>query len=143
MEAAFEIRRLRPGEESEIVRAAELQDELPDPEAARAYLSDSRNVFLLAYHGGRAVGYLRGTSLGQVKSTQAQMFLYEIAVATKFRRRGVGTRLVHELLRYCRKVGCEEVFVFTDPGNTAAVRLFTSTGGVTETPADRMFVYRL
>jgi ribosomal protein S18 acetylase RimI-like enzyme len=137
-----EVRRLGPDEEAEVARAAELQDDPPDPAASRAYLADPRNVFFLAYEGERVVGFLRGTALGQVKTMRPQMFLYEIAVAPEFRRRGVGRRLVDALLQYCRDHGFEEAFVFTDPGNTAAVGLYLSTGGETETPADRMYVYR-
>jgi [ribosomal protein S18]-alanine N-acetyltransferase len=132
-----------PGDEGELVRASSLFDEAPDPVAAGSYLTDERNIFLMAYDGERAVGFLRGTELGQLKSQQRQMFLYEIGVAEASRRRGVGRLLIASLLRHCREGGLEEVFVFTDPANEAAVRMYRSTGAVTETPADRMFVYRL
>jgi ribosomal protein S18 acetylase RimI-like enzyme len=137
------IRRLGPGDEAEIVRAAPLFDERPNPDAARAYLEEDRNVFLLAEQSGTAVGFLRATELGQLKSCRKQMFLYEIGVDPSFRRRGIGRDLVLWLLGYCRERRFEEAFVFTDPANEAAVGLYRSTGGVTETPADRMYVYRL
>ena len=139
----MEIRRLGPGEEWQVLRAAPLLDQPPDPAAVRSYLADGRNVFLLAYERERAVGFLRGTELGQLKSTRKQMFLYEIAVDPGYHRRGIGRALVRELLRDCRERGLEEVFVFTDPANEPAVALYRSTGVVTETPADRMFVYQL
>jgi ribosomal protein S18 acetylase RimI-like enzyme len=137
------VRRLSPDEAGEVVRTTLLQDEAPDPRAAAAYLQDSRNVFLVAYEGSEAIGYLRGTELRQLKSAAKQMFLYEIAVDPKFRRKGAGRGLIEFLLGYCRDREFEEVFVFTDPGNTAAVGLYRSTGGVTETSADRMYVYPL
>lgn len=71
------------------------------------------------------------------------MFLYEVGVVEEFRRRGIGGELIQWLLRYCRDRGFEEIFVFTDPDNAPAVNLYRSTGAVTETPADRMFVYQL
>jgi aminoglycoside 3-N-acetyltransferase I len=138
-----QIQRLGPGHEREVLAAPALFDEPPDPVAVSAYLRDERNVFLWAREGGRAAGFLRGTVLGQLKGTHPQIFLYEIAVLEEFRRRGIGRGLVEWLLRYAREAGCDEVFVFTDPGNTAAVALYRSTGAITETPADRMFVYRL
>jgi aminoglycoside 3-N-acetyltransferase I len=139
----MDIRRLGPGDAWQVLRAASLLDKPPDPAAVYAYLEDERNVFLLAYEGERPIGFLRGTELGQLKSEHPQMFLYEVAVDEGFRRRGVGKSLVRALLRECQVRGVEEVFVFTDPGNDAAVNLYRSTGAVTETPADRMFVYRL
>jgi aminoglycoside 3-N-acetyltransferase I len=118
-------------------------EETPDLAAARAYLADDRNVFLMAYEGSEAVGFLRGTELGQLRSRRKQMFLYEIGVDENLRRRGIGKALVTSLLRDCRELGFEEVFVFVDATNAPAVRLYLTTGALPETAADRMFVYRL
>jgi len=140
----MEVQRLGPQEEAEVLRAASLFDEPPTPRAVQAYLSDPRNVFLLAREGAEVVGFLRGTELGQLKSERKQMFLYEVAVAERHRRTGVGRELVRALLRYCADRDFEEVFVFTDdPTNEAAEQLYRSTGAVTETRGDRMFVYKL
>ncbi|MCI4360382.1 MAG: GNAT family N-acetyltransferase [Thermoplasmata archaeon] len=141
---AFLVQRLGVGEEGEILRARALFDEPPDPQAARTYLQDERNVFFLAYHRAVPVGFLRGSALGQISTERRQMFLYEIAVGEAYRRRGIGRALVEALLRFCREGRFAEVFVFTDdPGNRAAEELYRATGGVTETVGDRMFVYRL
>lgn len=114
-----------------------------DLRATREYLADPRNVFLVAYDGRRAVGFLRGTALRPVHSRHPQLFLYELGVARSHRRRGIATALVHRLLRHCRRRGFEEVFVLTSPAHRAAVRLYRSTGAVTETRSDRLYVYRL
>jgi GNAT superfamily N-acetyltransferase len=137
------IRRLGTGDEKTVLRSSYLFDTPPVQSAVRSYLADARNVFLIAERDGAATGFLRGTELGQLSSRRRQMFLYEIAVAGPHRRRGIGRALVLSLLEYCRARRFDEVFVFTDPANTAAVRLYRSTGAVTETPADRMYVYPL
>jgi predicted enzyme related to lactoylglutathione lyase/GNAT superfamily N-acetyltransferase len=138
-----QVKRLGAGQVDELLAAGLLFDAPADPSAARQYLADDRNVFFLAADEDRAVGFLRGTALRQVHTNRDQMFLYEIAVAEDRRRTGVGRALVGAFLDYCTTHGFEEAFVFTDPGNPAAVGLYRSTGAVTETPADRMFVYRL
>ena len=144
MEPDVQIRRILPEEGSSILRAGHLFDHgRPDPEAVRTYLADPRNVFLLAFEGSEAVGFLRATELSQLTSRRKHMFLYEISVDEKFRRRGIGKALVNALLNDCHDRGFAEVFVFTDPANAAAVALYRSTGAITETPADRMFVYPL
>jgi ribosomal protein S18 acetylase RimI-like enzyme len=137
------IRQLGSGDEQAVLGAEHLFDGPADPTAVRSYLEDGRNIFLLAFEKNEPIGFLRGTELGQLKSERKQMFLYEIAVKDGFRRRGVGSDLIKSLLQYCRQRGFEEVFVFTDPANVAAVQLYRSTGAVTETVADRMFVYQL
>jgi ribosomal protein S18 acetylase RimI-like enzyme len=135
--------RLGRARAAEVVRARRLFDRPPDLRATRAYLGDPRNVFLLASQNSVPVGFLRGTALAQIGSRRPQMFLYEIGVDRRFRGRGAGRALVRALLRYCRDHGFEEVFVLTSPENRPAVRLYRSTGGRTETRADRMYVYRL
>jgi ribosomal protein S18 acetylase RimI-like enzyme len=123
--------------------ARHLFDRPLDRPALRAYLSDPRNLLLLASIGSDAVGFLRATGLRQLHTRRLQMFLYEIGVTPRHRARGVGRALVKRLLKHCRDRGFEEVFVLTDPRNRAAVGLYRSTGAVTETRGDRMFVYRL
>ncbi|MCI4356965.1 MAG: GNAT family N-acetyltransferase [Thermoplasmata archaeon] len=135
--------RVRRGQVRQLLAAAPLFDDPPDLRACRAYLADPANIFLLAQHEGKPVGFLRGTALRQLHCRKPQMFLYEIAVADGFRRQGVGRELVRRLLDHCRRRGFEEAFVFTSPSNRPAVGLYRSTGGVTETDADRMYVYRL
>ncbi|MGA7845773.1 MAG: GNAT family N-acetyltransferase [Thermoplasmata archaeon] len=135
---------MRPAGTTRLAKVAEpLLDAPADLGALRRYLTDRRNIFLLASVGSRTVGFLRGTSLGQVHTRRPQMFLYEVAVAPACRRRGVGRALVEHLLAYCRARRFDEVFVFTDPGNRPAVALYRGTGAITETPRDRMFVYPL
>lgn len=127
-----------------VVRADHLFDHgRPDPVAVRSYLADLRNVLLFAFEGSEALGYLRATELEQLTTRRKQMFLYEIAVGAASRRHGVGKALVNSLLNDCRERGFEEAFVLTDPANVAAVALYRSTGAITETPADRMYVYPL
>jgi ribosomal protein S18 acetylase RimI-like enzyme len=138
------VQLLETKDAGEVLRASQLFDERPSPEAVDAYLGDPRNVLFLAYEGDAPVGFLRGTELNQLKSKRKQMFLYEIAVEEAHRKQGVGTELIYALLRHCRERNFEEMFVFTDdPQNLAAERLYRSTGGLTETVGDRMYVYRL
>ena len=137
------VRSLRPRDVPRLRRAPELFDDPVDARAARAYLRDRANVFLLATFEGRDVGFLRATALRQPHTARKQMFLYEIGVLPRFRRRGIARNLVERLVEICRRRGDEEIFVFTSPRNRPAVRLYRATGAVTETAADRMFVYRL
>ena len=128
---------------SRVVAARPLFDRPLDLPATRRYLSDSRNLFLLATEGRAAVGFLRGTFLLQTHTSRPQFFLYEIGVAPSARRRGVARALVERMRALARRAGCEEAFVLTSPTNRAAVALYRSTGGRTETAGDRMYVYPL
>jgi ribosomal protein S18 acetylase RimI-like enzyme len=138
------VRRLPPADARWFAEmAGPLLDRPADLRALRRYLLDARNIFVVAERQGRPIGFLRGTALGQIDTQRPQMFLYEIAVRQGSRRLGIGTQLIRRLLQYCRARAFDEIFVLTDPANRAAVRLYRTTGGSTETAGDRMFVYRL
>jgi len=137
------VRRLGPGMELEVLRAGFLFEDNPELSAVREYLADERNLFLVAYEGSEAVGFLRGTRLDQLHTRRKQMMLNEVGVDEKYRRRSIGRALLTALLKDCRELGFEEVFVYVDPTNVPAVRLFLATGGLPETETDRLFVYRL
>jgi ribosomal protein S18 acetylase RimI-like enzyme len=51
-------------------------------------------------------------------------FVYEIGVDEAYRRRGIGRRLMRELLE-----GYDESFVLTDADNVAANALYANVGG--------------
>jgi ribosomal protein S18 acetylase RimI-like enzyme len=138
---ALRIKRLAPADTAELVAAAELFDSPPVEEAARRYLADERCVFLLAYDGPDIAGFIRGTLLPQIETARHQMFLYEIDVAPPFQRRGIAKALVNALAAIARVAGCNEMFVFTNRSNEAAMRLYATTGGVTEADDEQMFVY--
>jgi aminoglycoside 3-N-acetyltransferase I len=137
------VERIKTGDERRVLEAAYLFDRAPEPASTRAYLADDRNYLLLAYVGddGPAAGFVRGTALGRPDGPERQLFLYEIAVAPEYQRRGVGTALIQELERICRDEGMAEMFVFTNCSNTAAMRLYASTGGHTEADDEQMFVW--
>jgi ribosomal protein S18 acetylase RimI-like enzyme len=135
------LKRLAPADTAELVAAAELFDSPPVEEAARRYLSDDRCVLLLAYDGPDVAGYIRGTLLPQIETARQQLFLYEIAVAPPFQRRGIAKALINALAAIAREAGCNEMFVFTNRSNPAAMRLYATTGGVIEADDEQMFVY--
>jgi ribosomal protein S18 acetylase RimI-like enzyme len=136
------VERVGPGDESRVLDAVDLFDRAPEPESTRAYLVDDRNYLLLAYvDDGPAAGFVRGTVLRRPDGPERQMFLYEIGVDPEWQRRGVGTALIRGLERICRDEGMAEMFVFTNRSNTAAMRLYASTGGHTEADDEQMFVW--
>lgn len=67
-----------------------------------------------------------------------ETFLYELGVDPEFRRMGVATELVSELIRLCRDRGSGEMFVLTDEDNDAALATYRKAGGRRE-PDQVMF----
>ncbi len=135
------IRRLGPGDEAEVARAAPLFDRPPHPKVVRAFLADPRSYLLVAYVDGEPAGFIRAHELRQMDTPRPQMLLYEIGVADEFRQRGVARGLIAELEALCRAIDAEEMFVITNGANHAAMELYRSTGGRREAEDDVVFVY--
>ena len=120
MDASWQttIRRLAPGDEEVVRRLAE-------HEPQTALLADDRTVFVAAFDGDDPVGFAFGYVLPRRHGKPTGMFVYELGVDEPYRRRGIGRRLMQELL-----AGREEAYVLTEPENEAANALYASLGGV-------------
>jgi ribosomal protein S18 acetylase RimI-like enzyme len=112
------VRRLAPGDEAVVARLAEQQP------ARTALLADDRVRFVVAFDGDDPVGFAFGYELPRRHGRPATFFVYEIGVDEPYRRRGIGRRLMAELLD-----GHEEAFVLTEPDNDPANALYASLGG--------------
>jgi ribosomal protein S18 acetylase RimI-like enzyme len=133
----MKIIRLREGDESAAVRVIEelkfqmdeVVGESVDPEYMRTFLADDRHYFIVAYLGDEPVGYVFGYRLCRFDGRNPLMFLYEVAVAERHRRLGIGCALVEELKRLAKADGCGKMFVPTNRSNEAAMALYRATGG--------------
>ena len=112
------IRRLGPDDEAVVERLAA-------PEAPHtALLADDRTVFVAAFDGDEPVGFAFGYLLPRRRREPTIFFVYEVDVAEGHRRRGIGKRLLEELL-----AGQGRAFVLADADNVAANALYGSVGG--------------
>ncbi|MFI0962247.1 GNAT family N-acetyltransferase [Streptomyces sp. NPDC021080] len=112
----------------ELTAAEYLFDAPVRPEWARRFLRAQGHHLFLAYEGEVPVGFVSGVeTVHPDKGTE--MFLYELAVAEPFRRRGVGRALVRELAALARERGCYGMWVGVDTGNDVALATYRSAGG--------------
>ncbi len=125
----FAVRRLGPGDEAVVARAAALFDDPPDERATRTSLNDDRHHLLFAFDGEDAIGFVVAMELLLPDKPQPEMLLYEIGVAPSYRRRGVGRALMDALVALSHERGCGEMFVLTDEENEAAKALYAAAGG--------------
>ncbi|MGW3914002.1 GNAT family N-acetyltransferase [Streptomyces sp. NPDC005070] len=112
----------------ELTAAEYLFDAPVRPEWARRFLEAQGHHLFLAYEGEVPVGFVSGVeTVHPDKGTE--MFLYELAVAEPFRRRGTGRALVRELAGLARERGCYGMWVGVDSGNDVALATYRSAGG--------------
>jgi GNAT superfamily N-acetyltransferase len=133
----FTTRRLGAGDEPVLAfLAAEAPDfdlagrSSPEPplladEAAR-YLADPSVLHWVAEDGGRVVGELLCHVLRLPSREGRELLLYSIGVRAGDRRRGAGTALVEEMIRWMRSEGVPEVWVLAD--NSGAEAFYAACG---------------
>ena len=109
----------------------------------RKFFTDKKNILLIAFYKQEIAGFLWAYLLIHPDRPRPAFFLYSIDVFEPFRKRGIAAQLIRYLKQMARKQKCFEIFVFTEPSNAAAIKLYTKTGGIKEKLKDIMFVYPL
>ncbi len=139
MSKPFEIDRLGPGDLT-LVRAmnalyadvfgdaASYADAKPDHAYLSALLSQSGNIALVAVSGDTVIGALTAYTLPKFEQARSELYIYDLAVAANWRRRGVATALIAKVQMIARKTGAWVVFVQADYGDDPAVALYTKLG---------------
>lgn len=77
---------------------------------------------------GTAIGGLAAYALPKFEQARTEFYIYDLAVAEPFRRRGVATALIEELKRVARERGAYVIFVQADHGDDPAIALYAKLG---------------
>ena len=87
-------------------------------------------MVIVAVEGDDVVGYLMGTEgyRSPVYAVRRVGMIYDMLVDQRYRRRGVGGRLVRAALDVFRASGLDDVQVNYDPTNEEAKGFWTSLG---------------
>ncbi|PKA23845.1 AAC(3)-I family aminoglycoside 3-N-acetyltransferase [Leptospira sp. mixed culture ATI2-C-A1] len=92
---------------------------------------DDFYVFV-SLHESQVVGGLTSYTLRQYYSEKPLVYIFDLAVLTKYQRQGIGRSLIQGINEYCKKMGAEEVFVQADLVDDYALEFYRSTGGLPE-----------
>jgi len=104
------------------------QSAVPDDDYLRALLGESHFIALVALHGETVVGGLVAYELQKFEQERKEIYIYDLAVSTEHRRKGVATNLIRELQRVARERSAYVIFVQADQGDIPAIRLYQSLG---------------
>ena len=116
-----------------------------DLQEGAKFLKDSSNALFVAFLENQAVGFLTANRLQRFDNRGAEVLLYEIGVREDARQKGIGKALINEVKLWAKAAGADEVWVLTNKSNAAAVALYQSMGGETESEIldEVMFNFRL
>lgn len=93
-----------------------------------ARLRSDSFVAIVALDGAEVVGGLAGYVLPKFEQQRTEFYIYDLAVAAAWRRRGVATGLIGELQRLAEERGWYVIYVQADQGDDPAVALYTKLG---------------
>lgn len=90
------------------------------------YLQQSGHIFLSASINGEFAGMAAAAILDKAYANSRWLYVDELDVVANFRRLGVGTAIMHYLLRLARENECTELWLGTEADNSAARALYES-----------------
>ena len=107
---------------------------------AASILANPANVLLVAEAEARIKGFLFAHWIDRLPSQAKQLFIYEVEVADRYRRAGIGSALLAKALSTAHGRGAR-AFVFTNHSNPAAIGLYRRAGGIARKGDDILFVF--
>ena len=96
-------------------------------------LADKNYIALVATHDNEVVGGLVAHVLPKIDQAHSELYLYDLAVASAHRRKGVATKLIENLKGVGRIVGAYVIFVQADNVDIGAVALYEKLSDSKET----------
>ena len=100
----------------------------PDTDYLRKLLSRDYFIALVALKQGEAIAGLTAYELHKFEQERSEIYIYDLAVLTEYRRQGIATALIEELKIIARDRGAYIVFVQADYGDDPAIALYTKLG---------------
>ena len=104
------------------------QDSIPTDAYLQSLLAKPHFIALVAMHGDQVVGGLAAYELEKFERDRREIYIYDLAVAEKHRRKGLATNLIKELQRIAKTRHAYVIFVQADPEDEPAIRLYESFG---------------
>jgi ribosomal protein S18 acetylase RimI-like enzyme len=77
---------------------------------------------------GEVLGGLCAYTLPKFEQARSEIYIYDLAVAEPYRRRGVATALIAELGELADRIGAHAVFVQADAEDAEAIALYEKHG---------------
>ncbi|MGM0899101.1 MAG: GNAT family N-acetyltransferase [Bacillota bacterium] len=100
----------------------------PSDEYLLSLLAKEHIISCVALADERVVGGLVAYVLEKFEQERSEVYIYDLAIDSHYRRQKIATNLIHFLKDEAFNLGAWVVFVQADPGDSAAVKLYSSLG---------------
>lgn len=85
-------------------------------------------IAVAAFEAGEVVGGLTAYVLDKFERERREIYIYDLAVAARHRRRGIATALIEALRGLARQRGAYVIFVQADLADVPAIALYETLG---------------
>ncbi|MFJ8262494.1 GNAT family N-acetyltransferase [Rummeliibacillus sp. NPDC094406] len=92
-------------------------------------LINPKFVCIVASIDNKIVGGLTAYELEMYDQEGSSMYIYDLAVGKEYQRNGIGSRLVHEIIDFCKSKGINDLFVQADGVDQHAIEFYKKNGG--------------
>ncbi|HXS21319.1 MAG TPA: AAC(3)-I family aminoglycoside N-acetyltransferase [Steroidobacteraceae bacterium] len=100
----------------------------PGEDYLRLLLADPHNIVLVCLADTKVAGGLVAYELRKFERERSEIYIYDLAVAEPFRRRGMASALLARLCRIAAERGASSVFVQADYVDEPAIALYEKFG---------------
>jgi aminoglycoside 3-N-acetyltransferase I len=100
----------------------------PGDDYVERLLANPDAIALIAQSGDQVIGALTAYRLHKFEQARSEIYIYDLAVAEDWRRRGVATALINAAINLAKDTDAWAVFVQADYGDDPAVALYTKLG---------------
>ncbi len=104
------------------------QDAVPDNEYLATLLAQPHFIALASTSGDDVVGGLAAYVLDKFERDRREIYIYDLAVASAHRRRGIATTLIKRLIDIASQRRAYVIFVQADRDDEPAIKLYESLG---------------
>tara|TARA_R110002020_G_scaffold176749_1_gene369157 strand:+ start:277 stop:708 length:432 start_codon:yes stop_codon:yes gene_type:complete len=96
----------------------------------RRLLGGDSFIAIVALKDGSVVGGIAAYELRKFEQERSEIYIYDLAVSTAHRRKGIATQLIEELKKVSMERGAYVIFVQADTGveDEPAIALYTRLG---------------
>ncbi|MFD0871537.1 GNAT family N-acetyltransferase [Paenibacillus residui] len=92
-------------------------------------LNNLKFVCIVAQIDNRIIGGLTAYELEMYDREGSSMYIYDLAVNKEYQRKGIGSRLVNEIIMLCKSKNIEDLFVQADGVDQHAISFYKKIGG--------------
>jgi ribosomal-protein-alanine N-acetyltransferase len=106
--------------------AAELEKACLSTAWSESQLADIIGKENYRYVTALTEGKLSG--VGGVICTEDSAEIFTVAVSAEHRKKGIGGKILSELIAFCKRIGTKSIFLEVEEGNESAIALYSKFG---------------